>query len=175
MARAAAPALAVGGPPRVNLMPRAETERRAAAALLRRWLWCLVAALAVVAIAVAGAFGQEFGAAAGQDDIAVIMAHSRPIGGDRLATLTLAGDRPWRHGTGPVTVLDATDALPLISSSALTVATSALAVADVHSHLRASTIITALPSSHCAAIRRPSTRRCTRPAPIRTRSPSPRP
>jgi histidine ammonia-lyase len=58
--------------------------------------------------------------------------------------LTLAGDRPWRHGAGPVTVLDATDALPLISSSALTVATSALAVADAHRHLRASTIIAAL-------------------------------
>ncbi|MEV8094450.1 SpoIIE family protein phosphatase [Kitasatospora sp. NPDC085879] len=38
------------------------------------------------------------GAAAGQDDIAVIMAHSRPIGSDRLATLTLAGDRAMvRH------------------------------------------------------------------------------
>ncbi|WP_433789834.1 aromatic amino acid lyase [Actinoplanes sp. CA-252034] len=59
-------------------------------------------------------------------------------------TLTLAGDRPWRSGTAPAVGLDATDALPMISSSALTVATSALAVSDVHRHLRASTIIAAL-------------------------------
>ncbi|MEU8659277.1 aromatic amino acid lyase [Actinoplanes philippinensis] len=59
-------------------------------------------------------------------------------------TLTLAGDRPWRSGTAPAVELDATDALPMISSSALTVATSALAVSDVHRHLRASTIIAAL-------------------------------
>ncbi|GIF44506.1 aromatic amino acid lyase [Actinoplanes xinjiangensis] len=58
--------------------------------------------------------------------------------------LTLAGARPWRSGTAPAVELDATDALPMISSSALTVATSALAVSDVHRHLRASTIIAAL-------------------------------
>ncbi len=59
-------------------------------------------------------------------------------------TLTLAGVRPWRSGTAPAVELDATDALPMISSSALTVATSALAVSDAHRHLRASTIIAAL-------------------------------
>ncbi|GJF33530.1 hypothetical protein KNE206_62300 [Kitasatospora sp. NE20-6] len=38
------------------------------------------------------------GASAGQDDIAVIMAHSRPIGTDQLALLQLAGDRAMvRH------------------------------------------------------------------------------
>ncbi|MFG2825262.1 SpoIIE family protein phosphatase [Kitasatospora sp. NPDC048365] len=35
---------------------------------------------------------------AGQDDVAVIMAHAGPIGGDQLATLTLEGDRAMvRH------------------------------------------------------------------------------
>jgi hypothetical protein len=42
--------------------------------------------------------------------------------------LTLAGERPWRSGRGPVITIDATDALPMISSSALTVATAALAL-----------------------------------------------
>ena len=38
------------------------------------------------------------GATAGQDDIAVIMARSRPVGGDRVALLQLAGDRAMvRH------------------------------------------------------------------------------
>jgi histidine ammonia-lyase len=59
-------------------------------------------------------------------------------------TLTLAGARPWRSGETPAVELDATDALPMISSSALTVATSALAVSEAHRHLRASTIIAAL-------------------------------
>ena len=58
--------------------------------------------------------------------------------------LTLAGERPWRSGSGPVTVIDATDALPMVSSSALTVATAALAVADVEALLRASTVTAAL-------------------------------
>jgi len=38
------------------------------------------------------------GASSGQDDVAVIMAHAGPVGGDQLATLTLAGDRAMvRH------------------------------------------------------------------------------
>ncbi|MFD9126894.1 SpoIIE family protein phosphatase [Kitasatospora sp. NPDC059571] len=38
------------------------------------------------------------GASAGQDDIAVIMAHAQPVGGDRIATLTLEGDKAMvRH------------------------------------------------------------------------------
>ncbi|BBH70966.1 histidine ammonia-lyase [Actinoplanes sp. OR16] len=58
--------------------------------------------------------------------------------------LTLAGERPWRHGTGPVITIDATDALPMISSSALTVATAALALTSVQSQLRASIVVAAL-------------------------------
>jgi histidine ammonia-lyase len=58
--------------------------------------------------------------------------------------LTLAGERPWRSGPGPVTTIDRTDALPLISSSALTVATAALALDRVESQLRASIVVGAL-------------------------------
>jgi histidine ammonia-lyase len=58
--------------------------------------------------------------------------------------LTLAGERPWRNGPGPVTTIDATDALPMISSSALTVATAALALTDVQTQLRASIVVAAL-------------------------------
>ncbi|MGK5683052.1 aromatic amino acid ammonia-lyase [Actinoplanes sp. URMC 104] len=59
-------------------------------------------------------------------------------------SLTLAGERPWRDGKGPVTMFGATDALPMISSSALTVATSALALQRVQSQLRASVVVAAL-------------------------------
>ncbi|MET0425380.1 MAG: aromatic amino acid lyase [Actinoplanes sp.] len=58
--------------------------------------------------------------------------------------LTLAGERPWRSGDGPVTTIDATDALPMISSSALTVATAALAFDRVQTLLRASAVVGAL-------------------------------
>jgi histidine ammonia-lyase len=58
--------------------------------------------------------------------------------------LTLAGERRWRSGPGPVTTIAATDALPIISSSALTVATAALALDRVGSQLRASTVVAAL-------------------------------
>jgi histidine ammonia-lyase len=58
--------------------------------------------------------------------------------------LTLAGERPWRSGRGPVTTIDATDALPIISSSALTVATAALALDRVRRQLRASAVVAAL-------------------------------
>jgi histidine ammonia-lyase len=58
--------------------------------------------------------------------------------------LTLAGERPWKSGPGPVTAIGATDALPLISSSALTVATAALALDRVESQLRASIVVGAL-------------------------------
>jgi histidine ammonia-lyase len=58
--------------------------------------------------------------------------------------LTLAGERPWRSGSGPVTPIDATDALPMISSSALTVATAALALTEAESQLRAATVVAAL-------------------------------
>ncbi len=58
--------------------------------------------------------------------------------------LTLAGERPWRSGSAPVTTFDATDALPMISSSALTVATAALALDRMRSQLRASAVVAAL-------------------------------
>ena len=58
--------------------------------------------------------------------------------------LTLAGERPWRSGRGPVTTIDATDALPMISSSALTVTTAALALDRMRSQLRASVVVGAL-------------------------------
>ncbi|MFF5290146.1 aromatic amino acid lyase [Paractinoplanes globisporus] len=58
--------------------------------------------------------------------------------------LTLAGERPWRSGHAPVAVIGATDALPMISSSALTVATAALALDRMRSQLRASVVVGAL-------------------------------
>jgi hypothetical protein len=50
------------GAPMINLMPRAELERRARASLVRRWAWGLVAALAVVALAGAGALSLRLAA-----------------------------------------------------------------------------------------------------------------
>ena len=40
--------------------------------------------------------------------------------------LTLVGERPWRSGSAPVAPVDDGDALPFMSSNALTLATSAL-------------------------------------------------
>jgi histidine ammonia-lyase len=40
--------------------------------------------------------------------------------------LTLVGERPWRSGTAPAAAVDDGDALPFMSSNALTLATSAL-------------------------------------------------
>lgn len=60
----AAVVLTVGGPPRVNLMPRAAIERRAMQALVRRWGWALAATLLMVGVIGAGAFA--FQAAADQ-------------------------------------------------------------------------------------------------------------
>jgi histidine ammonia-lyase len=59
-------------------------------------------------------------------------------------SLTLAGERPWRDGKGPVTTFGATDALPMISSSALTVATAARALQKMQSQVRASVVVAAL-------------------------------
>jgi hypothetical protein len=50
------PILATPRTPRVNLMPRAEIERRRRAALVRTWAWVLVAALAAVAVTAGAAF-----------------------------------------------------------------------------------------------------------------------
>lgn len=54
--RSATPALALGGAPRVNLMPRAAIERRQRATLLRQWVWVLAATLLVIAVVSAGAY-----------------------------------------------------------------------------------------------------------------------
>jgi hypothetical protein len=43
-------------PPRVNLLPRAETERRERAAMIRRWGWGLVGALAAVLVLSGGSY-----------------------------------------------------------------------------------------------------------------------
>jgi len=56
MAFASVSNLVIGGPPRVNLLPRAIVERRERASLLRKWGWGLVAVLAVVALGTAGVF-----------------------------------------------------------------------------------------------------------------------
>lgn len=64
MATAAPPAFVLGVAPRVNLMPRAETERRARSKLLRRWVLAVVAALVVVIIVVAGGMWMNITAAA---------------------------------------------------------------------------------------------------------------
>ncbi|HEV7209832.1 MAG TPA: aromatic amino acid ammonia-lyase [Mycobacteriales bacterium] len=62
--------------------------------------------------------------------------------------LTLAGELPWAAGGLPPVVLDSGDALALISSNALTVATAALAAIDLAELLRAATVVGAL--SFCA-------------------------
>jgi hypothetical protein len=63
MATATIPAMALGGVPRVNLMPRAETERRARNALIGKWAVGIIGALAVVVLAVGAAFYLQFAAA----------------------------------------------------------------------------------------------------------------
>lgn len=53
---------AAPGAPRVNLLPRAVTERRERASLLRKWGWGLVGALAVVVVGAAGTYFLQVGA-----------------------------------------------------------------------------------------------------------------
>lgn len=67
MALATAPALTVGGPPRVNLLPRAVTASRQRASLLRTWLLGLLAALGVVLVATGGAYALQLTAQQGLD------------------------------------------------------------------------------------------------------------
>ncbi|WP_454116466.1 hypothetical protein [Microbacterium aurum] len=67
MALAAAPALTIGGPPRVNLLPRAVTASRQRASLLRTWLLGLLAALGVVLVATGGAYALQLTAQQGLD------------------------------------------------------------------------------------------------------------
>jgi histidine ammonia-lyase len=58
--------------------------------------------------------------------------------------LTLAGERAWRTGAVPATGIEATDALPMISSAALTVATAALGATRLRTLLRASVVVAGL-------------------------------
>lgn len=58
----ATPVFEWGTAPRVNLMPRAESERRERSAQLRRWLGAFAAALMVVAAASAVAYWLQFSA-----------------------------------------------------------------------------------------------------------------
>ncbi|GAB2839208.1 hypothetical protein ACFQ0P_12690 [Microbacterium insulae] len=62
MAAAVAPALALPAVAQVNLMPRAEIERRQTSALLRRWVGFLLLALLVVAVVCGGTVWLQFGA-----------------------------------------------------------------------------------------------------------------
>ncbi|MET0296363.1 MAG: hypothetical protein ABW024_03110 [Microbacterium sp.] len=61
---AAAPFAGFALAPRVNLMPRAETERRARSLLARRWSLAVLVALVLVAAASAFAFSMQIAAAA---------------------------------------------------------------------------------------------------------------
>lgn len=58
--------------------------------------------------------------------------------------LTLAGELPWRSGGARPAHVGPADAIPLISSSAVTVATAVLAAAELRRLLRASVVVTAL-------------------------------
>ena len=62
--------------------------------------------------------------------------------------LTLTGELPWASGALPPVPLDSGDALALISSNALTVATAGLAAVDLTRLVRAATVVGAL--SFCA-------------------------
>ncbi|WP_127475523.1 hypothetical protein [Microbacterium sulfonylureivorans] len=63
MAIAKTSAILIAGTPFVNLIPPSETARRDGVKLLRRWIAALVAVIAVVAIATAGAFWLQLTAA----------------------------------------------------------------------------------------------------------------
>ncbi|GAA1948813.1 hypothetical protein [Microbacterium deminutum] len=56
----AAPTLTRSGIPRVNLMPRLETERRARDRVVRAWLWGIVATVVVAFLVVLGVFGLKW-------------------------------------------------------------------------------------------------------------------
>jgi hypothetical protein len=55
MARQPVPVYA--GVPRVNLMPRSETDRRERDVLARKWLWGVLGAVILACVIIAGAFG----------------------------------------------------------------------------------------------------------------------
>lgn len=60
--KSSAPATALAGVPRVNLLPRAELDRRERTAAIRRWGWGVVGALMIVVLVAAGAYGVNWGA-----------------------------------------------------------------------------------------------------------------
>lgn len=62
MATANPPAYAFGAAPRVNLMPRAETDRREKSRLVRRWVGALILAVLVVVAVAAGGLWVNIGA-----------------------------------------------------------------------------------------------------------------
>ncbi|MCW3494789.1 hypothetical protein [Microbacterium sp. SSM24] len=62
MAAASPPAYALGGAPRVDLMPRTETDRRQRHALVRKWVWAIIAAVSAVALAIAGGAWMQWSA-----------------------------------------------------------------------------------------------------------------
>lgn len=63
MAAASPPAMTLGGAPRVDLMPRTETDRRQRHALVRKWVWAIVAAVSAVAVAIGGGVWMQLSAA----------------------------------------------------------------------------------------------------------------
>lgn len=106
MALASAPSLIVGGAPRVNLLPRAVTERRERSTLLRKWGWGLVAALAVVVLAAAGAYVLQLGAQqrlaaenARTNDLLVQVAALQPVNQKLKLETELADFRAQAMGT----------------------------------------------------------------------------
>ncbi|MGZ0711081.1 hypothetical protein ACWPKO_22410 (plasmid) [Coraliomargarita sp. W4R53] len=74
--RATAPM--VGGIPRVNLMPRADVERRNRAGTIRRWRWGLIVTFVLLVLIIAGAVYQNSSAgqrlAVQQDNTHILLA-----------------------------------------------------------------------------------------------------
>ncbi|MDN3496120.1 hypothetical protein QL996_09290 [Planococcus sp. APC 4015] len=85
---ATAPAVGFVPAPRVNLMPRAETERRGRSALARRWTLAVVVTLSVVAAASAFAFTMQIAAAA---RLAIENARTTSLLGDLAALSDVRG------------------------------------------------------------------------------------
>jgi hypothetical protein len=85
MARRPAPAATLlAGVPRVNLMPRAELDRRERAIAVRRWGWGVVGALAVVVVASGAAFAVNWFA---KQDLAAAQSRTTTVSG-QLAALS---------------------------------------------------------------------------------------